>query len=177
MARLLGERLYFSILLAEEARSRTTALIDRLRAEHGWEGRPVEPDRRHITLAVLGDHDELPRELVQAAVRAAERVRFAPFEVVFNRVAGSKSLVLLGQNGLDRLRLFQAMLKSEMRNGALKPFARQPFKPHVTLLYDHCRLVERPVEPVAWTVRDFALIHSRLGRHEHRLLAHWSLSA
>ncbi len=173
--RLIAESLFFAVMLERGAQEQTAGLIERLRAEHGWRGREVASERRHITLAWLDHHEDLPCQLVEAARRTAAKVSFRPFDVGFNRVAGSTSLVLLGSEELDQLRLFQAMLRSEMRNGPLRQYARWPFRPHVTLLYDHCRVASRPVEPVRWTVRDFALIHSRVGLTQHRLLDHWSL--
>jgi 2'-5' RNA ligase len=34
---------------------------------------------------------------------------------------------------------------------------------------------EQKIEPVEWTVREIVLVHSLLGRTEHRPLARWTL--
>jgi 2'-5' RNA ligase len=49
------------------------------------------------------------------------------------------------------------------------------FTPHMTLLYDARSVEARAIEPVAWTVREFVLVHSRWGRTQHILLGHWPL--
>jgi 2'-5' RNA ligase len=51
------------------------------------------------------------------------------------------------------------------------------FIPHVTLLYDEERVARHAVEPITWTVREFALVRSLLGRSEHRILQSWPLDA
>lgn len=50
------------------------------------------------------------------------------------------------------------------------------FTPHVTLLYDDRSVAPQAIEPIAWTVREFVLVHSLLGRTEHRILGRWSLN-
>lgn len=174
MARALSEDLYFFVILESEAQARTTALVEKLQLIHGVGGKPVQPDRRHITLASLGSHREPPRELVEAAKRTAAKIQFESFPVEFDHVAGARSLVMLGGPGLSPLRLFQRHLISEMRHGPLLPFARKPFAPHVTLIYG-AGLPQTPIDPIRWRVRDFALIQSRNGLTEHRLLGHWPL--
>ncbi|HEY0300012.1 MAG TPA: hypothetical protein VGC36_01675, partial [Rhizomicrobium sp.] len=51
------------------------------------------------------------------------------------------------------------------------------FKPHVTLLRDSLRVAPAPLAPIVWTVRDFVLVHSLLGRTTHIHLARWPLRA
>jgi 2'-5' RNA ligase len=44
----------------------------------------------------------------------------------------------------------------------------------MTLAYD--RIVDkRPVEKISWTVREFALVHSLLGKTQHKDLRKWPL--
>jgi len=54
---------------------------------------------------------------------------------------------------------------------------KSSYTPHVTLLYDSQRVVQQAVETVAWTVREFVLVHSLLGQTRHIALMRWSLSA
>jgi len=44
---------------------------------------------------------------------------------------------------------------------------------HSTVTRTDCQ----PVEPFEWTVREFVLIHSLLGRTEYRVLGRWPLAA
>jgi 2'-5' RNA ligase len=50
-----------------------------------------------------------------------------------------------------------------------------PYTPHVTLAYGMPWAAARPVESACWNVREFALIHSLLGRTRHVALARWPL--
>jgi 2'-5' RNA ligase len=52
--------------------------------------------------------------------------------------------------------------------------ANSEFTPHVTLLYGEHQAEENPVEPVGWTVKEFALIHSMRG---HFRIGSWRLHA
>jgi 2'-5' RNA ligase len=49
------------------------------------------------------------------------------------------------------------------------------FTPHVTLLYDRRCIDEQPIEPVGWTVREFALVLSLIGKTQHVPLGRWQL--
>jgi 2'-5' RNA ligase len=51
------------------------------------------------------------------------------------------------------------------------------FTPHLTLLYDNRYVEGRDVEPIAWSVREFVLIHSVLGKTRHIHLGRWPLLA
>jgi 2'-5' RNA ligase len=46
----------------------------------------------------------------------------------------------------------------------------------VTLLYDDHLVAEHAVEPVSWVVREFALVHSLIGKTSHIVLGRWSVS-
>jgi 2'-5' RNA ligase len=45
----------------------------------------------------------------------------------------------------------------------------------VTLLYDDGLVAERPIGALRWTVREFVLMHSLLGRNARVPLARWPL--
>jgi len=47
----------------------------------------------------------------------------------------------------------------------------------VTPLHDGCRIGRHVVETVAWTVREFVLVYSLLGRTRHVPLGRWPLLA
>jgi len=49
------------------------------------------------------------------------------------------------------------------------------FTPHVTLLYDGRVVTERLVEPIRWTVREFVLVRSLLGKTRHIVIGRWPL--
>ncbi len=47
--------------------------------------------------------------------------------------------------------------------------------PHMTLLYDRRLVDEHQIEALGWTVTDFVLVHSLVGRGKHIHLARWPL--
>lgn len=74
---------------------------------------------------------------------------------------------------------FWRSLGATLSDSPLKPFVANSFEPHVTLLRDRTRVAklgERVIEPIGWTVRDFVLIHSFLGRGRYQFYGRWQLS-
>ena len=98
------------------------------------------------------------------------------FRVAFDRAESFKNgaLVLRGADGVIGLDVLHQRL-SDALDGQPQPARR--FTPHLTLLRDRYRVSERPIEPIEWTVREIVLVHSLLGRTEHRHLARWTLDA
>jgi 2'-5' RNA ligase len=115
---------------------------------------------------------------VEKAHGAIDDVRFAPFEVAFDRTMsfrdrpGSRPFVLAGDDGLRQLKWFRRSLAAAMIKRGLTHFGRTEFTPHVTLLFADRAVEENPAWPIGWTVRDLVLIHSMKG---HRHLARWPL--
>jgi RNA 2',3'-cyclic 3'-phosphodiesterase len=145
-------------------------------------GRPLPPERLHITPHHIDDYAGLPPRVVAAICDSAATVRTDPFEVEFDRVAsfsgrpGNRPLVLRGGDGLAELMEFQRGLGAAITRARIgRPVASQ-FTPHVTLLYDDAQVEERAVEPIRWIVSEFILVHSLLGQTRHIPLARWPLS-
>jgi len=175
------DRLFFAIFPDAEAAARIAGLAGRLRADQGLKGRPLRPERFHITVNHLGDYVGLPQGVVAAASEAAAAIAAPPFDVEFDRVEsfrgrlGNRPLVLRGGDGLAALAAFQQALGAAMMKTGLGRWVERSFTPHVTLLYDDLAVDEQAVEPVRWTVREFVLIHSLLRRTQHIPLARWPL--
>ncbi|MDB5775495.1 MAG: 2-5 ligase [Herbaspirillum sp.] len=174
------DRLFFAILPNPDAAAVITRQARLLREEYGMRGRLIASGRLHVTLSYLGDYLGLPQALVAAAVTAGASVRAAPFELAFDR-AGSfpgrprnRPFVLLnGEDGVALAALHRT-LAGALEKAGLGP-ANSRYTPHVTLLYDNRLAPVRPIAPIAWTVREFVLIHSLLGRSRHVPLARWPL--
>ena len=174
------DRVFFAIFPDADAAARIARLAQHLRGEHGLKGKPLAPERLHVTLHHLGDYVGLPRGVVAAAREAAAAVVRPPFDVTFDRVVsfgGSRNrpLVLCGGDGLAALTAFQQALGTAMAKAGLGRWAEPHFKPHVTLLYDNGGVAEQAVETIGWSVRQFVLVHSLLGQTRHVPLAHWPL--
>lgn len=172
------DRLFFAVAPDAAARERIHALAVHLRAELALRGRPLGPERYHVTLAFLGDHAGLPPRLVEQVSACAGTIALPPFDVALDRVASfargrGSPLVLLGGDGVAGLRALAAALAGRLHDVA-RTDAR-PYTPHLTLLRDDRVVAERPVAPIAWTAREFVLVHSAVGQGRHTVLGRWPL--
>ena len=111
----------------------------------------------------------------------AAAIRAAPFEVAFDCAmsfsgkSNGRPLVLCSSKNLAALAAFQQTLSTAIRKAGLHQWVQPSFVPHVTLLYDGRRVPKQAIEPISWTVREFVLVHSLLGRSRHEPLARWPL--
>ena len=174
------DRLFFAIFPDPATAAGIARCADQLRAAHPLKGRPLTPERFHITLHHLGDHAGVRRDIVAMASEAAEAIASPPFDVTFDRAAsfhngGNNPFVLQGGDGLDALRAFQRDLGLAMARTGLGKHVNRSFTPHVTMLYDQRLVAVEPVAPVTWKVEGFTLVHGLLGRTEHVPLQRWSL--
>lgn len=179
------ERLFFGLLPDAETAARVARIRDRFLREHGLEGRRTSTDRLHVSLHHVGDYGRLRSAFVYAAREAAKAVSLPPFEMSFGLIRSFEDipsvgdvprrqpLVLLGE-GEAASHLHQALGAAMVRNGLR---AGQSFTPHMTLLYGITPVPARKIEPVRLAVRDFALIHSKLGLTQYEVIGRWPLSA
>lgn len=177
------DRIFFAVLPDSETATRIHALAETLKAEHDLGGTLILPEHLHITLFHLGDWRELPKEIVEIAAKSAAEVAAAPFDVACRRVESFRNrtgifpFVLLAEQGATPLHGFQQTLGAALKKNGLGGATQGDFKPHVTLLRDDTRIKPLAVAPIAWTVRDFVLIHSLLGQTKHVHLGRWPLRA
>ncbi|HEX4183981.1 MAG TPA: 2'-5' RNA ligase family protein [Caulobacteraceae bacterium] len=163
-------------------------LLDRLRTgreawrHHDWLGLtawPLPDHRLHATLCPLGGGHGRPPGLVECATYVADQVHGAPFEMVFDRIGsfrrteGAGPVVALPGAGKDTFLALQQALRDRFSALGVK---LRPYTPHVTLLYDHQRIEHQAIEPFRWTVREFVLVHSLIGRTRHIILGRWPLT-
>jgi 2'-5' RNA ligase len=176
-----ADRLFFAVFPDEEAASRMAQFAARLCAENEMKGWPLQAGRLHVTLHHLGDYVGLPHGVVADASKAAMDLSVAPFDVVFDRAEsfkgrpGNRPLVLRGGDGLAKLTAFQQALGAAMVKTGLGRRIDRNFTPHVTLAYGDGEIRDLAVDPIGWTVREFVLVHSLLGRTRHIPLARWPL--
>jgi 2'-5' RNA ligase len=174
------ERIFFAALPEPEAAQRIHAFAEAARREHGFAGNLILPEHLHVTLFHLGDWAALPEEIVSLASGAASQVRVLAFEVAFARVesfrnsTGVYPFVLSGPAA--QWKSLHDALRIALDGAGLGGATKGEFKPHVTLTYDEVRVKPAAIAPIAWTVRDFVLVHSRLGKTEHIHLARWVLA-
>lgn len=175
------DRLFFAVFPDTAAREAIARLAQDVGSRHELRGKPLPCERLHVTLHHLGDYAGLPAALVDQAKRAGDRVVAMPFEVAFDRVASfaartdKKPCVLLGADADSPLRRLRRQLGDRLIEVGLGKQVTRDFTPHVTLRYERGLVPEHAVAPIAWTLREFALVHSLLGRTEHRVLQRWRL--
>jgi 2'-5' RNA ligase len=173
--------LFFAIRLTRNAATRAIQSGRSLYGEPGPRDRPLAMECLHVTLHHLGNYEGVPRGIVATADEAGGTIAARRFGVAFDRAMsfsgrpGKQPFVLCGGDGVSELMLFQHILGMAMKRAGLGRRVKTRYRPHVTLLYGGCRIAERPVETVGWTVREFVLIHSLLGRSRHIPLARWPL--
>ena len=172
-------RLFFAVLPDAAARARMAAVADSLKPTYA--ARWLDPSRYHVTLHFLGDHAALRNDLVDGAMAAAARVRHPGFECAMDRVGsfhGAQPPCVLqaaqpqaALQGLwEDLRLALAAAGQGVRTG-------RGFVAHVTLGYGRgAMLPAAAVDPVAWAVREFVLIHRVVGQPGWDILGTWNLA-
>jgi 2'-5' RNA ligase len=173
------ERIFLAALPDSETGARIHALAEKLKVEHGFTSNLILPEHLHVTLFHLGDWAALPEEIVNLASGAASQVNVPAFDVTFQRAesfrnsTGVYPFVLTGDKS-QWLTLYEA-LRAALTHAGLGGATRGDFQPHTTLTYDPIRVKPQRIEPVTWTVQDFVLIHSVLGKTTHNHLGHWTL--
>jgi len=168
------DRLFLAVLPDPETAGRIAQTARHLRASHGLSGRPLRSEHFHVTLCQVETGIGLTPGLVESVKASATGVAMPPFRVCFDRAESFKNgaLVLRGDDGTIGLDVLQQRL-SDALDG--EPRKARSFTPHVTLLRDGHRVPEQRIEPIEWTVREVVLVHSLIGRTEHRHLDHWTL--
>jgi len=175
------DRLFLGLFpdAADAARLSQQALS--LRERFGLAGHLLAPERLHVTLLHLGDHVGLREDIVSAARRGADTVRLPPVEVAFDQAMsfathrGTHPLVLCSGQSHEALRQLWQTLDLALQRAACPKPRSGSFTPHMTLLYDRERMPVQAVEPLAWTAREFVLVHSLLGQTRHIVLGRWPL--
>jgi RNA 2',3'-cyclic 3'-phosphodiesterase len=171
---------FFAVYPDPHAARRLDRLAWYLRGKHKLKGRP-RPDRcLHVSLYGIGDYADLPRDAVGAIGEAVSTVTMPPFAVAFDHVtsfgrARKRPVVLVGDDGMAGLRMFQHELATALRKIGFVRRKEQPYHPHITLLYDESEIAYQVVEEIRWTVREFVLARSLYGEARHLSLARWPL--
>ncbi len=174
------ERIFFACLPDAETAAKIYARAEAFKREHAFEGTLILPGHLHVTLFHLGDWAALPEEIVKLANEAAALVTAKPFEVAFPRAESFRNstgvfpFVLTGD--AREWKTLHASLCTGLKKIGLGGATQGEFKPHVTLVYDKVRVKPLKIEPVSWTVREFVLVHSALGKTVHNHLGRWPLS-
>jgi RNA 2',3'-cyclic 3'-phosphodiesterase len=137
----MSGRLFLASMPDADTAARIYHLAEVVKRARRFDGKLIEPDCLHITLFFLDGGRGLHERTVRMACEAAQQVRMPSFEVSFDRIASFRGrpdnhpFVLLGDDGLNRLKLFRQTLGAEMTRKGLRRLVTTDFTPHVTLLY------------------------------------------
>lgn len=157
----------------QQARAQAQLRARRYQLDNGLGGAVFNPDLMHITLGHFDYWDEVPASLIERISRAASKLSIAPFKVSLDQIGGfPKNVVLRGGEGLKALEAFQAALRQALAWEKLDG-SHMNFTPHVTVVYGQPGAVVAAIEPVTWTVKDFALVVSHQGKGQHEVLARY----
>lgn len=172
--------LFFAIMPDADAVERLAGLATHLRDQHGLTGKLIEKERLHVSLHQVGEFVALPQHFVAMALEAASTVSMPAFELTFDRATSFKGprgnpFVLVGRKGLSEFKELQQTLGTAMRKAGFKRRVAPGKTPHVTMLYDDELVAEEAVETIAWTAREFVLVHSLLDQSIYHVLARWPL--
>jgi len=175
------ERIFFACVPDDALASKIHAAAEQLKQDKGFEAALILPEHLHVTLFHLGDWQSLPEDIVNLASGAASQVNTSAFEVTFRRAesfrnsTGVYPFVLTAEPAAWRK--LHETLGAALKDVGLGAATRGDFKPHMTLTYDRQRVSPFAIPPITWTVRDFVLVHSKLGKTTHIHLGRWPLSA
>ncbi|MDG4880599.1 2'-5' RNA ligase family protein [Mesorhizobium sp. WSM4884] len=162
--------MFYGILVGEPTGTLLEQWARGCRQEFGLRQAWLTPAKQtHITLMGLGDGKS--PYVVETACRVGSLIQAKPFDVCFDRLSafGGGALVLRSGDRSPALQEFWRKLSAVVHDSPLQPFVTNSLEPHVTLLRDRDgvpKIPERLVDPVRWTVRSFALIHSCEGKYE-----------
>jgi 2'-5' RNA ligase len=168
-------RVFLAAVPDAETARRIHRLAAALKRAHRFDAKIIEPERLHVSLFFLG---ELAEPAVLIAREVAAEIQALPFDVLFDRSVsfrgkpGSRPSVLTGDDGVDRLKSFRRTLGVAMASKGLSFLAKKDFTPHITLMDAEHDVEAHPIEPIGWTVNEFALIHSM---HGYVHLGRWPL--
>lgn len=168
------DRLFLAVLPDAETTERIARTAQHLRVSHGLTGKTVRPEHFHVALRHIDDSVGLAPDVVEGVKACAASVAMPSFKVRFDWAESFRNgaVVLRGDEGTIGLDVLQQRLSDALDDS---PRKARTFTPHVILMRDRHRVPEQKIEPIEWTVREIVLVHSLLGRSEHRSLARWTL--
>lgn len=140
-------------------------------------GQPLRPEHLHVTLDILDDRDSVSGAFETVLKEVGDAVGAAPFAIAFDMAGGSARSVALRPRrkspGVEDLR--RRIVAARQATGIAER-ADYRFAPHMTLGYRDGAPFSQPIAPVGWTVDEFMLVHSHVGRMRHDIVGRWALA-
>ena len=170
-------RLFFALWPETEISRRLALLGKEAQALTG--GRAMKRDTLHLTLAFLGT---VSPEMAERAVAVAGMVQGHAFDLLLDKLEcwRHNHIVWAGASALPPAALELAEGLGKALRAAGFALERRPFAAHVTLLRNaRCTEVLAQPRPIAWPVRDFVLVESKLSPQgaRYELVGRWAVGA
>ncbi len=173
MSEQLTRRLFFALWPGDDIRREWGGLFANSAIKPS-----VPPERRHLTLAYLGDVTEAQET---AARTVADRVNSAPFSFRVNCYGCFEKQRVVWAGCTDYCNVLQCLV-TQLREGLHMqnlPTETRSFTPHMTLLRKHRQVPQDWIKPdLHWVANDFVLVHSH--RREqglcYDLIGRWPLA-
>lgn len=153
-------RVFFALWPDARVRGELEQVAGQLHSLRG--GRCMRPDTLHLTLRFVGN---VPRALLPALKASATDLKLPAFELVLNQThCWRQNRIACLTTSQPPPLLLKLVTSLEGRLNRLGiPFDRRPYVPHVTLVrHADCRPDAPEIQPIAWPVREFVLVESRL---------------
>ena len=135
----------------------------------------VEPERFHITLVRLGVWPHHPENVIEQARSVCASLEAAAFRIVLDNLIVGDRVLLKPSEAVPALDRFQQQLAGELAKAGLVRPRGCVFNPHMTASYRTRNRSETFMPPVSWTVREFVLIESLIGRRTQIEQGRWML--
>jgi len=171
--------LFFALLPPEATSPVLETLGSNLQQAHGLRGTRMASERLHATLASVYPIQGSLADTVARARSVAAAIRYGRFPICFEwsesfrRRRRHHPLVLRGDQGMHALTELRQDIRAQMLRAGFA--VERSFTPHITLLWaDRC-VEAYPIAPIIWTVRDFVLVLSLVGRSRHIHVGRWQL--
>ncbi|MGN6769745.1 MAG: 2'-5' RNA ligase family protein [Rhizobiaceae bacterium] len=174
---------YFALRPALVAVPAITECAEWCRRSYGLSEPIYGPHRLHISLNAVTSPRGPRKGDLEAALRAAEHIRFSPFPVAFGRLRtfrvrrDKQPTVLCCCAGMGELTALRDALRQALtREGLWRGPAG--FEPHVTLIWDRRSVPPSQLdEPIGWMAEDFVLLRTIVGESRQVEIGRWPFRA
>lgn len=176
-ARTAVRNLFFALWPDEAVRVQVEERVKTLAGRQQPHGRLLKPARYHLTLQFLGEHVDVPAQLIEDVTNAAGRVQVPAFDLLLDQAGSFHNVWWLGSaQPAGGLQALWHALGTELMRARIKVVSPGKLTPHVTVVRDVAtRLPPTPVAPIHWRVREFVLIDSQPPL-PYTILHRWPLS-
>jgi RNA 2',3'-cyclic 3'-phosphodiesterase len=165
-------RLFFALKPSVTVARQTDHLSEQL----GGGERRIRLDHQHMTLAVTADYVEYPYAVIKALLRAGTSVRGEPFDVRLDKLCFSnRSAALRPSRSVPLLNELQRAIADAMWRAGVALRPGWSFSPHQTLFYREGPPSQQSIDGFLWSLDQFVLVCSHVGRTRHDILGTWTL--